>query len=208
MLKLRVKLFLLAGAGLFCFHRASAQEQKIKYLSEPLIKNIYTADPSAHVFNGKIYIYPSHDIDAGIPENDNGDHFAMRDYHIFSLDRIGGPVTDHGVALDIKDIPWAGRQLWAPDAAYKNRMYYLYFPLKDKQDIFRIGVATSRHPAGPFKAQSHPMAGSFSIDPAVFVDSDGSTYMYFGADSYNAGQPGNMIPMAQKPIYRMITPRL
>jgi len=180
MLKLRLKLLLLAVVSLFCIHNANAQEQKIKYLSEPLIKNIYTADPSAHVFNGKIYIYPSHDIDAGIPENDNGDHFAMRDYHIFSLDRIGGPVTDHGVALDIKDIPWAGRQLWAPDAAYKNGMYYLYFPLKDKQDIFRIGVATSRHPSGPFKAQAHPMKGSFSIDPAVFVDNDGSAYMYFG----------------------------
>src|ERR1700761_6078850 len=87
----------------------------VKFLSQPLISSIYTADPSAHVFNGKIYIYPSHDIDAGIPENDNGDHFAMRDYHIFSLDRIGGPVTDHGVAIDIKDIPWAGRQLWAPE---------------------------------------------------------------------------------------------
>src|SRR6266481_1848103 len=82
---------------------ALAQAPKTKFLTEPLIKSIYTADPSAHVFNGKIYIYPSHDIDAGIPENDNGDHFAMRDYHILSLDNIGGPVTDHGVALDIKN---------------------------------------------------------------------------------------------------------
>src|SRR5882762_8995189 len=67
--------------------------RKVKFLSEPLISSIYTADPSAHVFNGKIYIYPSHDINAGIPENDNGDHFAMKDYHILSLDNIGGPVT-------------------------------------------------------------------------------------------------------------------
>ena len=57
-----------------------------KYLSEPLVHDIYTADPSAHVFNGKIYIYPSHDIETGMPENDNGDHFAMRDYHILSMD--------------------------------------------------------------------------------------------------------------------------
>lgn len=154
--------------------------KKVKYLSEPLIKDIYTADPSAHVFNNKIYIYPSHDIDAGIPENDNGDHFAMKDYHILSMDSIGGKVTDHGVALDIKDIPWAGRQLWAPDAAYKNGTYYLYFPVKDKKDIFHIGVATSKDPAGPFKAEPQPMAGSYSIDPAVFTDTDGSTYMYFG----------------------------
>lgn len=150
------------------------------YLSQPLVKHIYTADPSAHVFNGKIYIYPSHDIEAGIPENDNGDHFDMRDYHILSLDKIGGKVTDHGVALSIKSIPWAGRQLWAPDAAYKNGLYYLYFPVKDKQDIFRIGVATSRYPVGPFKAAAKPIKGSLSIDPAVFTDSDGISYMYFG----------------------------
>ena len=160
-----------------------AQEQgtlKKKPISQPLVKHIYTADPSAHVFNGKIYIYPSHDIEAGIKENDLGDHFAMRDYHILSMDSIGGKVTDHGVVLDLKDIPWAGRQLWAPDAAYKNGTYYLYFPLKDKQNIFRIGVATSNKPEGPFKAEKEPIEGSFSIDPCIFKDNDGSFYMYFG----------------------------
>lgn len=149
-------------------------------ISQPLVKDIYTADPSAHVFNGRIYIYPSHDYEAGIPENDLGDHFGMRDYHILSMDSIGGKVTDHGVALDIKDIPWAGRQLWAPDAAYKDGTYYLYFPVKDKQDVFRIGVATSDKPEGPFKAEPNPIVNSFSIDPAVFKDDDGSYYMYFG----------------------------
>ena len=89
-------------------------------------------------------------------------------------------VTDNGVALDKKDIPWAGRQLWAPDAAYKNGTYYLFFPLKDKQDIFRIGVATSKKPTGPFKAEDEPIKGSYSIDPCVFKDKDGSYYMYFG----------------------------
>ncbi|MBO0359161.1 glycoside hydrolase family 43 protein [Hymenobacter sp. BT186] len=151
-----------------------------KYLAKPLISSIYTADPSAHVFNGKIYVYPSHDIETGMPENDNGDHFAMRDYHILSMDSIGGKVTDHGVALDTKDIPWAGRQLWAPDAAFKNGTYYLYFPVKDKQDIFRIGVATSKSPTGPFKAEPKPIEGSLSIDPAVFTDTDGKSYMYVG----------------------------
>jgi hypothetical protein len=151
-----------------------------KYLSPPLVTEVYTADPSAHVFENKIYIYPSHDIDAGIPQNDNGDHFAMRDYHIFSMDSIGGKVTDHGVGLDVKDIPWAGRQLWAPDAAFANGKYYLYFPVKDKKDIFRIGVATSATPAGPFKPEATPINGSFSIDPAVFTDTNGESYMYFG----------------------------
>src|SRR5882762_5365605 len=151
-----------------------------KYLSQPLVSHIYTADPSAHVFNGRIYIYPSHDTATGIPEDDLGSHFNMMDYHILSMDSIGGKVTDHGVALDIKDIQWAGRQLWAPDAAFANNTYYLYFPVKDKRDVFRIGVATSAKPEGPFKPEKAPITGSYSIDPCVFRDDDGSYYMYFG----------------------------
>jgi len=151
-----------------------------KFLTQPLITQLYTADPSAHVFNGKIYVYPSHDIDAGVPADDLGSHFAMRDYHILSMDAIGGRVTDHGVALDIKDVPWAGRQMWAPDAAEKGGKYYLYFPVKDKQDVFRIGAAVGDKPEGPFKAQPEPIKGTYSIDPAVFKDSDGTFYMYFG----------------------------
>lgn len=147
---------------------------------KPLVTDLYTADPSAHVFDGRIYIYPSHDIEANVPQDDEGGHFNMRDYHVYSMNNADEKVTDHGVALDLKDIPWAGRQLWAPDAAFKNGTYYLYFPAKDKQDVFRIGVATSKSPAGPFKAQPEPIPGSFSIDPAVFTDTDGTSYMYFG----------------------------
>ncbi len=151
-------------------------------MSEPryLVEHLYTADPAVHVFNGKLYIYPSHDVESGIPENDNGDHFDMRDYHVFSMDDIDGKVTDHGVALDVKDIPWAGRQLWDCDCAYKNGKYYLYFPLKDQTDIFRIGVAISDKPEGPFIPQDSPIKGSYSIDPSIFCDDDGQQYMYFG----------------------------
>ncbi|SDM04289.1 glycoside hydrolase family 43 protein [Siphonobacter aquaeclarae] len=169
-------LFRYSAAALLAFASLAAQAQSPK----PLITHLYTADPSAHVFNGKVYLYPSHDIEAHVPQDDEGGHFNMRDYHVFSMDRIGGKVTDHGVALDLKDVPWAKRQLWAPDAAYKNGTYYLYFPAKDKDDVFRIGVATSKSPAGPFKADPKPIPGSYSIDPAVFTDTDGETYLYFG----------------------------
>jgi hypothetical protein len=151
-----------------------------RYLSQPLVSEIYTADPSAHVWDGKIYIYPSHDIDGPTPEDDLGAHFEMRDYRVLSMDKIGGKVTVHPVALDVGQVPWATKQMWAPDAAKKNDTYYLYFPAKDKQGAFRIGVATSKSPVGPFKAQPQPIKGSFSIDPAVFTDTDGKTYMYFG----------------------------
>ncbi|WP_343532820.1 glycoside hydrolase family 43 protein [Pedobacter sp.] len=192
MLKIKAKvmlsLTLIAAVGASCQQRnngsneknAATTAMKKTYLSEPLVSEIYTADPSAHIFNGKIYIYPSHDIEAGVKENDNGDHFDMRDYHVLSMDSIGGKVTVHEVALSVKDIPWAGRQLWAPDAAYKDGTYYLYFPVKDKNDVFRIGVATSEKPEGPFKAAAKPIDGSYSIDPAVFTDTDGNSYMYFG----------------------------
>ena len=53
-----------------------------------LVPDDFMADPSTHVFNGKLYIYPSHDWESGIPENDNGDHFNMKDYHVFSTDDI------------------------------------------------------------------------------------------------------------------------
>jgi hypothetical protein len=145
-----------------------------------LVDHLYTADPAVHVFNGKLFIYPSHDIESGIPENDLGDHFDMRDYHVFSMDDVNGEVTDHGNVLDVKDIPWAGRQLWDSDCATKDGKYYLYFPLKDKTDIFRIGVAISDKPEGPFVPQDAPIKGSYSIDPCVFCDDDGSYYMYFG----------------------------
>ncbi len=125
-------------------------------------------------------MYPSHDIESGISENDSGDHFAMRDYHILSMDSVGGQVTDHGVALDSKDISWAGRQLWAPDAAFKNSTYYRYLPVKGKHDVFRMGVATSPSSSGPFKADPTPVVGSYSIDPAVFTNTDNKAFMRFG----------------------------
>lgn len=153
---------------------------KAKAISQPLVEHIYTADPSAHVFDGRIYIYPSHDIEAGIPFNDNGDHFGMRDYHVLSLDGPDSPAVDHGVALHIKDVPWAERQMWAPDAARKDGSYYFYFPAKKPDGIFQIGVAVADSPVGPFKAQPKAIEGSYSIDPAVFEDDDGSFYMYFG----------------------------
>jgi len=176
------------------------EELTKKAISQPLVNHIYTADPSAHVFNGKIYIYPSHDIDAGDAFDDLGSHFAMEDYHVLSMERPGEKVTDHGMTLHVNDVPWAQKQMWAPDAVEKDGKYYLFFPAKDHDGIFRIGVAISDSPTGPFTAQPEAIKGSFSIDPAVFKDDDGSYYMYFGGvwggqlqrwrrGSFNGDQP-------------------
>ena len=151
-----------------------------------LVPDDFMADPSTHVFNGKLYIYPSHDWESGVPENDNGDHFNMKDYHVFSTDDIEAvargekKLEDHGVVLKVEDIPWAGRQLWDCDVQEKDGKYYMYFPLKDQNDIFRFGVAVADKPEGPFIPQPAPMKGSYSIDVAAFKDDDGKYYFYFG----------------------------
>jgi beta-xylosidase len=155
------------------------QPSEVK-MKEPLITHIYTADPSAHVFEGKLYIYPSHDLDNDTPPSQEGDQYDMQDYHVFSMDDMHSPIIDHGQVLHVDDVPWAQKQMWAPDAAFKNDTYYFYFPAKDADGIFRIGVATSDSPAGPFTPQAEPIPGSFSIDPCVFVDDDGQAYLYFG----------------------------
>ena len=140
----------------------------------------YMADPSVHVFEDKVYIYPSHDWESANVENDNGDQYIMKDYHVLSTDDVmNGEVIDHGKVLGLEDIAWAGRQLWDCDVAEKNGKYYMYFPLKDKNDTFHHGVAIADNPFGPFIPQPDPIRGSYSIDMAILKDGD-NYYMYFG----------------------------
>lgn len=169
---------------------------------EPIVTHIYTADPSAHVFEGKLYIYPSHDLDHNGPDNDNGDQYKMEDYHILSMDDVDAPCVDNGEALHMKDIPWVSKQMWAPDAAYKNGTYYLFFPARDKDGIFRLGIASSKSPAGPFTPEPNYIPGSFSIDPAVLVDDDGRSYIYFGGlwgGQLEKWQTGSFVADAEGP---------
>ncbi len=148
----------------------------------PLVSHIFTADPSAHVFDDKIYVYPSHDLAHDGEDNDDGDEYQMEDYHILSMDNLDEetPCVDNGEALHMKDIPWVSKQMWAPDVAKKGDKYYLYYPARDKDGIFRLGVAVGDKPEGPFKAEADYMKGSMSIDPAVLADDDGKYYCYNG----------------------------
>ena len=147
-----------------------------RFLTQPLIPGIYTADPSAHVFGGRIFIYPSHDIESTIPADDLGSQFDMRDYHVFSMDHVGGAVTDHGVALDIKNVPWAGRQMWRRRRGARRQ----YTRTSGKGQAGRLPVSARRSATNrrPVHAQPQPIEGSYSIDPAVFRRR--RHYLYFG----------------------------
>ena len=104
----------------------------------PIITDLYTADPSAHVFHDTLYLYPSHD-------RDSAQWWDMVDWHVFSTVDMKH-WKDNGVALALKDIKWAKKYAWAPDCAYKNGKYYFYYPTD--QDY--IGVAVGKKPVGPF----------------------------------------------------------
>jgi arabinoxylan arabinofuranohydrolase len=144
----------------------------------PFITDQYTADPSAHVFEGKMYVYPSHDRDSSLT-------FDMVDYHVFSSGNLTD-WTDHGVVLSLDDVSWATGEAWAPDCAFHRGKYYFYFPT----DQSFIGVAVGDSPAGPFvDAIGKPLITKDSpgvvnkrdfIDPCVFIDDDGTPYLFFG----------------------------
>ena len=139
--------------------------------TNPIITGQFTADPTARVFEGKLYMYPSHDIPS-----------VITDYHVFSSEDLTS-WTDHGVILRQEDVPWGkpdAYAMWAPDCVFKDGKYYFYFPdAPAGRPGFGIGVAVADRPEGPFTPQAEPIKGVFGIDPCVLVDDDGTSYIYW-----------------------------
>ena len=146
----------------------------------PVIRDQFAADPTARVFNNKVYVYPSHDIPA--PEGQRQDWFCMADYHVFSSENLTD-WTDHGVILSQEQVPWGktdAYSMWAPDCVYKNGKYYFYFPNAPKDGRgFAVGVAIANQPEGPFTCVQEPIMGISGIDPCILIDDDGSAYIYW-----------------------------
>ena len=95
------------------------------FATNPFITDQFTADPTARVFEGSVYVYPSHDIPAS-PGRGRTNWFVMEDYHVFSSENLTD-WTDHGVILNQTNVPWLGRtsfDMWAPDCVYKNGKYF------------------------------------------------------------------------------------
>ena len=167
--------------------------------------NQFTADPTARVFDGRVYLYPSHDILAVEGKGRPG-WFCMEDYHVFSSDDLTD-WQDHGVIVSQNKVPWVDSTsyaMWAPDCAYKNGKYYFYFPAMAKQKEGRfgmkIGVAVSDKPDGPFKPEPEPIKGVLGIDPNVLIDKDGQAYLYWaGGKIYAAKLKDNMLELASEP---------
>ena len=131
------------------------------YSQNPIISYSFTADPTARVFDGKVYLYSSHDIKSPVER--------LKDWF-----------------LSQNNVPWVDSEsysMWAPDCVYKNGKYYFYFPAKPKNmKVFSVGVAVSDTPYGPFMPDWKPIEGIQGIDPCVLIDKQGSAYIYWAGN--------------------------
>lgn len=171
------------------------------FADNPLILDQFTADPTARVFEGRIYVYPSHDILAEQGKGRPG-WFCMEDYHVFSSENLTD-WKDHGVIISQNNVDWvdsSSYSMWAPDCVFKNGKYYFCFPATSKERGRKIGVAVSDRPYGPFKPEAQPINGVNGIDPCVFIDKDGNAYLYYSLRNiFVAKLKDNMLELDSEP---------
>lgn len=142
----------------------------------PIIQTMYTADPAPMVYNGKLYLYTSHD-------EDNSSWFVMNNWKLYSTtDMVNW--TDQGVVLSYSDFSWAKGDAWAAQCIERDGKFYLYVPVTTKENNRpAIGVAVADNPYGPFiDPIGKPLvqSGHGDIDPTVFIDDDEQAYLYWG----------------------------
>lgn len=176
------------------------------YSQNPLVTHMFTADPTARVFNGKLYVFPSSDTYPPAGREAEFPRFCMPGYHAFSLEN-GSTWKDHGWVLKENDVPWGEKDtyaMWAPDCIEKDGKYYYYYPAKPKNDkaFRRIGVGVSDNPTGPFKWEKSFIKDVSGIDPGLLLDDNNKAYLFFGGghELYGAPLKDNMKEVAQKPI--------
>ena len=194
------KLFMLLALGLGV-NSLTAQN--------PIVRDQFTADPTARVFNGKVYVFPSHDIKAPEGKNLRKDWFCMADYHVFSSENLTD-WTDHGMIVSQNSVPWVDSttySMWAPDCVERNGKYYFYFPANKNaagpngRKGFGIGVAVADKPEGPYIPQAEPIKGVNGIDPNVLIDKDGQAYLYWSMGGiFVAKLKENMLEIDSEPI--------
>jgi len=168
----KIFLMLLSSVLIISFYSSSC------FADNPIVQTIYTADPAPMVYDGRCYVYTTHDEDVLI---DN--FFTMNDWRCYSTTDMAN-WTDHGCVLSYTDFSWSSGKAWAGQCIERNGKFYFYVPLAKKNGGEAIGVAVADSPTGPFKdALGKPLidrGGWGEIDPTVFIDDDGQAYLYWG----------------------------
>jgi hypothetical protein len=166
--------------------RAAVSDPTFTVHGNPVITDIYTADPDAFVYDGRLYL----DLDRDEAPLGFFD-FVMREWRVYSTDDLVH-FTDHGVRMTLADFAWADQNAWAPQMVERDGKFFWYVPVrKDSDNSMAIGVAVGDSPLGPFHdALGHPLIdnmianhSAFDIDPTVLVDDDGQAYIYWGSFS-------------------------
>jgi len=175
----------------------------------PIVRNQFSADPTARVLNGKVYVFPSHDIPAPDGKGLRKDWFCMADYHVFSSENLTD-WTDHGMIVSQNKVNWVDStsySMWAPDCIERNGKYYFYFPANKNiagpngRKGFGIGVAIADKPEGTYIPQAEPIKGVNGIDPNVFIDKDGQAYLYWSMGNiFVAKLKENMLEIDSEPM--------
>ena len=170
---------ILSAAALTAVATVTVVTAEAAQATNPIITDRFVADPSAHVFGDRMYVYATDD------ETNSGTYWDSRDWRAYSSDDLVG-WRDHGSFFGIDGgFAWGSQYAWAPTAAYRDGFYYFYAPV----DRTKIGVARSTSPTSGFRdVRGTPLidtsrdanTGPEPIDPAVFTDDDGQAYLYLG----------------------------
>lgn len=149
----------------------------IGFAQNPIVQTYFTADPAPMVYNGKVYLYTTHDEDSTV-----NNFFTMYDWRCYSsTDMVNW--TDHGAVASLNDFVWSGKMngAWAPQCIERNGKFYLYCPIHGDG----VAVLVADSPTGPF---TDPLGKRLidgediwhDIDPTVMIDDDGQAYLYWG----------------------------
>lgn len=151
----------------------------------PIITDKFTADPAALVYNGKVYLYAGHDE---CPDNEN--RYVMNEWLIYSSEDMVH-WAEHE-PMNVSTFKWARHSAWASQVIEKNGKFWWYVTAEhDSIQGKAIGVAVSDSPTGPWVdargsaiiTNNMTLQTSISwddIDPTVFTDDEGQTYLYWG----------------------------
>jgi len=179
--------------------------------TNPIIKDLFTADPAPLVHNDTVYLYVGHD------EAKGKEMFTMWEWLCFSSKDMKA-WTPHGPIMRVTDFKWAVRDAWAAQAVERNGKFYFYATVQhdNTHPGKAIGVAVSDSPTGPFvdargtalvtdRMTPSPNAWD-DIDPTVFIDDDGTAWLAWGNPScYLARLKPNMIEL-DGPIQKIHLP--
>ncbi|MBN2805770.1 MAG: family 43 glycosylhydrolase [Prolixibacteraceae bacterium] len=167
MKKLLCRSFLNGSLSLFMLMPAFAQNP----ICAPAT---YLADPSAKVFNDTLYLYTSTDLSCAHWCSWHHDVLWTTDLQTW---QIQNEVFHSKGEKD--EVPYNDNLLFAPDAAFANDSFYLYYCQPERE--FTEGVAVSNSPLGPFTGGTAlETANNSQIDPSVFIDDDGTAYYIWG----------------------------